>query len=35
MQIAQSYAQRNGLEIDWNNPVATVSRLVVITQTPK
>jgi zeaxanthin glucosyltransferase len=35
MPIAQSYAQRNGLEIDWSNPAATVSRLAVITQTPK
>jgi MGT family glycosyltransferase len=35
MPIAQSYAKRNGLEIDWNNPAATVSKLAVITQTPK
>src|ERR1700751_3648202 len=35
MPIAQQYAQRNGLEIDWSNPAATVSRLAVITQTPK
>jgi len=35
MPIAQSYAQRNGLEIDWSNPAATVSKLAVITQTPK
>ena len=35
MPIAQSYAERNGLEIDWNNPAATVSKLAVITQTPK
>ena len=35
MPIAQSYAKRNGLEIDWNNPTATVSKLAVITQTPK
>jgi MGT family glycosyltransferase len=33
--IAQSYAERNGLEIDWSNPGATVSKLAVITQTPK
>jgi zeaxanthin glucosyltransferase len=33
--IAQSYAERNRLEIDWSNPAATVSRLAVITQTPK
>jgi MGT family glycosyltransferase len=35
MPIAQSYANRNGLEIDWSNPAATVSKLAVITQTPK
>jgi MGT family glycosyltransferase len=33
--IAESYAQRNGLEIDWTNPASTVSKLAVITQTPK
>ena len=33
--IAQSYAERSGLEIDWSNPAATVSKLAVITQTPK
>jgi MGT family glycosyltransferase len=35
MPIAQSYAERNGLEIDWSNPAATISKLAVITQTPK
>ena len=30
MPIAQSYAERNGLEIDWSNPAATVSKLAVI-----
>jgi zeaxanthin glucosyltransferase len=35
MPIAQSYAERNGLEIDWSEPAATVSKLAVITQTPK
>src|SRR6266481_1592353 len=35
MSIAQSYAERNGLEIDWSNSAATVSKLAVITQTPK
>ena len=35
LPIAQSYAERNGLEIDWSNPAATVSKLAVITQTPK
>ena len=35
MPIAQSYAERNGLEIGWSNPAATVSKLAVITQTPR
>jgi MGT family glycosyltransferase len=35
MPIAQSYAERNGLRIDWSNPAATVSKLAVITQTPR
>ncbi|HEX6565367.1 MAG TPA: glycosyltransferase [Chthoniobacterales bacterium] len=33
--IAQSYAKRIGLEVDWADPAATVSKLAVITQTPK
>lgn len=33
--MVQSYADRNGLEIDWSDPAATVSKLAVITQTPK
>jgi zeaxanthin glucosyltransferase len=33
--ILQSYAERNGLEIDWSDPGATASKLAVITQTPK
>jgi zeaxanthin glucosyltransferase len=33
--IAQAYAERNGLLIDWNNPGATVSKLAIITQTPR
>jgi MGT family glycosyltransferase len=35
MPIAQSYAERVGFEIDWADPAATVSKLAVITQTPK
>lgn len=35
LPIAQAYAERNGLEIDWSNPAATISKLAVITQTPK
>jgi zeaxanthin glucosyltransferase len=35
LPIAQAYAEQNGLEIDWSNPAATISKLAVITQTPK
>jgi MGT family glycosyltransferase len=34
-EIARSYTERVGLKIDWNDPAATVSKLAVITQTPK
>jgi MGT family glycosyltransferase len=33
--VARSYAEKVGLRIDWNDPAATVSKLAVITQTPK
>ena len=35
MPIVRSYAERDGLKIDWSNPAATSSKLAVITQTPK
>jgi MGT family glycosyltransferase len=35
LAVAKAYAQKNGLQIDWNDPAATVSKLAVITQTPK
>jgi MGT family glycosyltransferase len=35
LAVAKSYAEKNGLQIDWNDPTATVSKLAVITQTPK
>ena len=35
LTVAKSYAEKNGLKIDWNDPAATVSKLAVITQTPK
>jgi zeaxanthin glucosyltransferase len=35
MPIVRSYAERNRLNIDWSNPAATISKLAVITQTPK
>src|ERR1700757_5259638 len=34
-EIARSYSDKVGLRIDWNDPAATVSKLAVITQTPK
>jgi MGT family glycosyltransferase len=35
LPIAQSYAKRNELEIDWSNPTGTSCELAAITQTPK
>jgi zeaxanthin glucosyltransferase len=35
LAVAKSYAEVNGFQIDWNDPAATVSKLAVITQTPK
>jgi len=35
VEVAIRYAKKVGLEIDWQNPHATVSKLAVITQTPK
>jgi zeaxanthin glucosyltransferase len=34
-QVARSWAENHGLQIDWDNPNATMSKLAVITQTPK
>jgi zeaxanthin glucosyltransferase len=34
-EVARTYAEKVGLEIDWSDPAATVSKLAVITQTPK
>jgi MGT family glycosyltransferase len=34
-EVARSYSEKVGLEIDWSDPSATVSKLAVITQTPK
>ncbi|MCU1319218.1 MAG: glycosyltransferase, family [Edaphobacter sp.] len=33
--VAKPYAEKMGLQIDWNDPTATTSKLAVITQTPK
>src|SRR5260370_562709 len=35
LAVAKSYAEKNRLQIDWNDPAATISKLAVITQTPK
>jgi zeaxanthin glucosyltransferase len=35
LAVAKSYTEKNGLQIDWNDPTATVSKLAVITQTPR
>jgi zeaxanthin glucosyltransferase len=34
-QVARSWAEKHGLQIDWDTPNATISKLAVITQTPK
>ncbi len=34
-QVARSWAENQGLQIDWQTPNATISKLAVITQTPK
>jgi zeaxanthin glucosyltransferase len=33
--VAKVYAERSGLEVDWDNPSATISKLAWISQTPK
>src|SRR5580700_47960 len=35
LAAARPYAEKVGLQIDWNNPSATNSKLAVITRTPK
>lgn len=34
-EIAKPYAAKAGLKIDWNDPTATLSKLAVISQTPR
>ena len=34
-EVAKQYAEKAGLQIDWNDPTATTSKLAVVTQTPK
>src|SRR5260370_19820291 len=34
-QVARSWAENHGLQINWDIPDATFSKLAVITQTPK
>src|SRR5271154_7192827 len=33
--VARPFAEKMGLKIDWNDPTATVSKLAIITQTPR
>ena len=33
--IAKTYAEENGLDIDWNSPALTFSKLALISQTPR
>jgi zeaxanthin glucosyltransferase len=35
VEVAKPYAAKAGLEIDWNDPTATTSKLAVISQTPR
>ncbi len=35
VEVAKSWAEKNGLQIDWNDPNPTLSKLAVITQTPR
>jgi zeaxanthin glucosyltransferase len=35
LEIAKSYAEKVGLQIDWQDRTATASRLAIITQTPR
>src|SRR5271156_5137124 len=34
-EVAKPYAEKAGLQIDWTDPAATMSKLAVITQTPR
>nr|WP_218623978.1 nucleotide disphospho-sugar-binding domain-containing protein [Granulicella sp. dw_53] len=34
-EVAKAYAEKEGLQIEWSNPAATVSKVAVITQTPR
>jgi MGT family glycosyltransferase len=34
-EVAKQYAEKTGLQIDWNDPTATTSKLAVISQTPR
>ncbi len=34
-EVAQAYASEHHLQIDWSDPYATLSKLAVITQTPR
>jgi len=34
-EIAQAYAEKHGLDIEWNNPSSILSKLAIISQTPR
>jgi zeaxanthin glucosyltransferase len=34
-EVARSYARRAGMDIDWNDPFATISKLAWLSQTPR
>src|SRR5215470_16224491 len=35
LALGKAYAERVGMQVDWNSPAATVSKLAVISQVPK
>jgi zeaxanthin glucosyltransferase len=35
VKVAKSYAEKVGLSINWNDPAATISKVAVLTQTPR
>jgi zeaxanthin glucosyltransferase len=35
VEVTHSYAEKVGLQIDWNDPFATISKLAWLSQTPK
>jgi len=35
VDVAKAYAKKHGLQIDWSRPAATISKLAVVSQSPK